>query len=297
MEGSRVNKGDVLVSLKHPKFIQLQQEYQQAEIQHNLLQQEVERQQILSDSNVTAKKQFQQTKAEFETIRSQKNALAEKLKLTGINPDQVMDGNIQSTIYLRSPISGVVTKVSGFKGQSVLPQQSIMEVINNDHTYLELSVFEKNIGKIQPGQNIMFNISSFDNNTTYTAKVSSVGSSLDLTSRTITVNGQFIPQPTLIPGLYVEAEIYADPKAVLVLPEEAVIFDQNATFVFVRESKLNDLGSGSYQIIFTKVQVETGRSNKGMIEILEANGISPDVEIVIQGANYLKSEMGKGEED
>lgn len=296
MEGEKVNQGDVLVSLKHPNFIQLQQEYLQAQSQYNFLLKEHDRQQLLSDSNVTAKKKLQQTESDLQSIEALKNSLSEKLKLIGINPENVVEGNIRSTVYLRSPISGVVTKVTGFKGQSILPQQAIMEVINNKGAYLELNVFEKNLGKIKANQVISFKVSSFDNSPTYSAKISSVGSSLDLTSRTIKVIAHFDANSVLIPGLYIEADIYAQPIAVSTLPEEAIIFDQDDSFIFIQSPIGND-ATDQNEVVFTKVKVELGRSDNGRIEIIANQSIDSSDQIVTKGANYLKSEMNKSEGD
>lgn len=296
MEGEKVNQGDVLVSLKHPNFIQLQQEYLQAQSQYNFLLKEHDRQQLLSDSNVTAKKKLQQTESDLQSIEALKNSLSEKLKLIGINPENLVERNIRSTVYLRSPISGVVTKVTGFKGQSILPQQSIMEVINNKGAYLELNVFEKNLGKIKANQVISFKVSSIDNSPTYSAKISSVGSSLDLTSRTIKVIAHFDANPVLIPGLYIEADIYAQPIAVSTLPEEAIIFDQDDSFIFIQSPIGND-ATDQNEVVFTKVKVELGRSDNGRIEIIANQSIDSSDQIVTKGANYLKSEMNKSEGD
>lgn len=296
MEGEKVNKGDVLVSLKHPNFIQLQQEYLQAQSQYNFLLKELDRQQLLSDSNVTAMKKLQQAESDLQSMEALKNSLSEKLKLIGVNPENVVEGNIQSTVYLRSPISGVVTKVTGFKGQSILPQQSIMEVINNKGAYLELNVFEKNLGKIKANQMISFKVSSIDNSPTYSAKISSVGSSLDLTSRTIKVIAHFDANSVLIPGLYIEADIYAQPIAVSTLPEEAIILDQDDSFIFIQSPPIQDSTTND-EVVFTKVKVKTGRSNKGKIQIMNEASIAFNSQIVIKGANYLKSEMSKGEGD
>lgn len=296
IEGEKVNQGDVLVSLKHPNFIQLQQEYLQAQSQYNFLLKELDRQQLLSDSNVTAMKKLQQAESDLQSMEALKNSLSEKLKLIGVNPENVVEGNIQSTVYLRSPISGVVTKVTGFKGQSILPQQSIMEVINNKGAYLELNVFEKNLGKIKANQMISFKVSSIDNSPTYSAKISSVGSSLDLTSRTIKVIAHFDANSVLIPGLYIEADIYAQPIAVSTLPEEAIILDQDDSFIFIQSPPLKDSTSPD-EVVFTKVKVKTGRSNKGKIQIMNEASIAFNSQIVIKGANYLKSEMSKGEGD
>ncbi len=296
IEGEKVNQGDVLVSLKHPNFIQLQQEYLQAQSQYNFLLKELDRQQLLSDSNVTAMKKLQQAESDLQSMEALKNSLSEKLKLIGINPENVVQGNIQSTVYLRSPISGVVTKVTGFKGQSILPQQSIMEVINNKGAYLELNVFEKNLGKIKANQMISFKVSSIDNSPTYSAKIFSVGSSLDLTSRTIKVIAHFDANPVLIPGLYIEADIYAQPIAVSTLPEEAIIFDQDDSFIFIQSPPIKD-STTSNEVVFTKVKIKTGKSNQGKIQIMNEASIDFNSKIVIKGANYLKSEMNKGEGD
>jgi membrane fusion protein, heavy metal efflux system len=296
MEGEKVNKGDVLVSLKHPNFIQLQQEYLQAQSEYNFLLKELDRQQLLSDSNVTAKKKLQQTESDLQSIEALKNSLSEKLKLVGINPEKVVQGNIQSIVYLRSPISGVVTKVTGFKGLSILPQQSIMEVINNKGAYLELNVFEKNLGKVKANQMITFKVSSIDNSPTYSAKISSVGSSLDLTSRSIKVIAHFDANPVLIPGLYIEAAINAQPIAVSTLPEEAIIFDQNDTFIFIQSPTKKDSNTQD-DVVFTKIKIKTGRSNNGKIQIINEASIDLNSKIVIKGANYLKSEMSRGKGD
>jgi cobalt-zinc-cadmium efflux system membrane fusion protein len=296
MEGEKVNQGDILVSLKHPNFIQLQQEYLQAQSQYAFLLKELDRQQILSNSNVTAEKKLQQTKTDLESIKALQNSLAEKLKLIGLSPEKVIQGNIQSIIYLRSPIAGVVTKVTGFKGQSILPQQPIMEVINNKNAYLALNVFEKNLGKIKENQLVSFHVSSFDNSPTYSAQISSVGSSLDLISRSIKVIAHFDAIPILIPGLYAEADIYAQPISVLTLPEEAIIFDQDDSYIFIQSASPTD-STNQDETIFTKTKVSTGRSNKGQVQIIEAVEMDVNSKIVIKGANYLKSEMGKGEGD
>ncbi len=296
MEGEKVNQGDVLVSLKHPNFIQLQQEYLQAQSQYNFLLKELDRQQLLSDSNVTAMKKLQQAESDLQSMVALKNSLSEKLKLMGINPENVVQGKIQSTVYLRSPISGVVTKVTGFKGQSILPQQSIMEVINNKGAYLELNVFEKNLGKIKANQMISFKVSSTDNSPTYSAKISSVGSSLDLTSRTIKVIAHFDANPVLIPGLYIEADIYSQPIAVSTLPEEAIIFDQDDSFIFIQSLPIQDSTTND-EVVFTKVKINIGRSNQGQVQIKNESSIDFNSQIVVKGANYLKSEMNKGEGD
>ncbi len=296
MEGQKVKRGDILVALQHPNFIRFQQEYQQVYSQFEYLQKELERQKILRDSLVTAEKKYQQTLSDFEIVRSQNNALAEKLKLIGINPAQVAEGTVQSIVYIRAPFNGIVTNVNGYKGQSVLPEKPIMEIMNVQKAYLKLNVFETNIGKVEQGQKVSFAVSSLDSSRVYSARISSVGRSLDLASRTIRVNTEFSWQPKLIPGLYVEAQIHVHPRAAWVLPEEAVILEQDSSYVFVQLSDtLNE--NSSNEVAFRKTLVKTGLRNSGLVQIKEEGTLERNSSIVIQGANYLKSEMNKGEGD
>ena len=296
LEGQRVKRGQILVSLKHPTFIQMQQEYQQAVSQLTFLQQELERQKTLSAANVSAQKQYQQTKADFGNMRSQSNSLAEKLKMIGINPQSVTDGPIQPIVYLRAPFAGVVAEVTAYKGQSVLPQQPILEVLNIKETYLELNVFEQHINKIVPAQTMTFTVSSFENSPKYEAKITSVGSSLDLTSRTITVIAQFNHQPKLIPGLYVEAQIRTDPRDFYTIPEEALIMGGDSTFIFIESPEPQSTKTVNEKI-YDKTPVDVLRISQRKAAIKMNKDVTKNSIIVIRGANYLKSEMTKGEGD
>lgn len=296
LEGQRVKRGQILVSLKHPTFIQMQQEYQQAVSQLTFLQQELERQKTLSAANVSAQKQYQQTKADFGNMRSQSNSLAEKLKMIGINPQSVTDGPIQPIVYLRAPFAGVVAEVTAYKGQSVLPQQPILEVLNIKETYLELNVFEQHINKIVPAQTMTFTVSSFENSPKYEAKITSVGSSLDLTSRTITVIAQFNHQPKLIPGLYVEAQIRTDPRDFYTIPEEALIMGGDSTFIFIESPEPQSTKTVNEKI-YDKTPVDVLRISQRKAAIKMNKDVTKNSRIVIRGANYLKSEMTKGEGD
>lgn len=296
LEGQQVKKGQILVALKHPTFIQMQQEYQQAVSQLNFLEQELDRQKTLSEANVSAKKKYQQTRADFDKMSAQRNALAQKLKMIGIEPSSIAKGSMQSIVYLRAPFSGKVANVKAFKGQSVMPQQSILEILNPKDALLELKVFEKHINKIAAEQALTFTVSSFSNSPVYSAKITSVGTSLDLTSRTITVIAKYSHQPELIPGLYVEVIINANPESYYTVPEEALIRDKDSTFVFIEKSEIKNYEQDK-AILFDKIPVEVLRTDQGKIAITLNDRIHKNSKIVMSGANYLKSEMSKGEGD
>ena len=60
--GDEVKKGEVLVKLKNPDFIQFQQNYVEALSQYDYLQSEFQRKQNLFEEQIIAEKVFQATK-------------------------------------------------------------------------------------------------------------------------------------------------------------------------------------------------------------------------------------------
>ena len=102
---------------------------------------------------------------------------------------QVEKGNISSTSSIFAPISGSITKINVTKGTYVSPASPILEIIDNTHIHLELSVFEKDIMKIKKGQPIQFQIPEASSDT-FDAEVYLVGTSIG-ENRTIKVHGAF----------------------------------------------------------------------------------------------------------
>lgn len=289
LEGAHVKKGQTLVVLKHPSYIQLQQDYLQAVSQFTFLEQELKRQKTLTEAKVSAEKTFQKTESEFNATRAEVNALKEKLRFLGISPDKVLSGNIQSMVYLTAPFDGIVTKLNAHKGKLVTPQDVIMVVINREHMHVELQVFQGDIPKVKEGQKILFTVPAFENGGTYEGEVSLVGKSLDLETKTIRVHGHFEEEDILIPGLYVEAQIVTESLLRRALPEDAVIRDQGKFYYFTQS------GQQGQTLLFQKVEIQPGISDLGFTEIVSYENMRDTTSIVTEGAYYLKSEMSKGE--
>ena len=167
LEGAEVKKGQTLVVLKHPSYIQLQQDYLQAASRLSFLEQELKRQRTLSEAKVSAEKTLQKTESEYNATKAEVNALKEKLRFLGISSDNVLQGTIQSMVYLPAPFSGTVTKLNAHKGKLVSPQDVIMEIIDREHMHVELQVFQRDIPKVKEGQKILFKIPAFENGKVY----------------------------------------------------------------------------------------------------------------------------------
>src|SRR5690606_30151658 len=114
------------------------------------------------------------------------NGLRMQLVMLNISPEKVEAGDVTSSVTIFSPISGSITQVNVTKGSYVAPATPIIEIVDNDHIHIELSVFEKDIMKVKKGQKIDFKVPEASPDT-FVAEVYLVGTSIGK-ERTIMVH-------------------------------------------------------------------------------------------------------------
>ncbi|UKM65846.1 efflux RND transporter periplasmic adaptor subunit [Flavobacteriaceae bacterium GSB9] len=261
--GDQVKKGQVLVSLENPEFVELQQQYLEVAEKLTYLKAEYSRQKTLFDENITSQKNFLQAESVYKSSLAHYNGLRKKLNMLNINPSKVEKGNITETINLYSPIDGSISKVNISNGMPVSPADVIMEIVDTDHIHLELSVFEKDILNIKKGQKILFKIPEATNKT-FKAEVHLVGTNIDENSRTVKVHGHILneAEANFIVGMFVEANILTESRKRSGIPKEAIHENDGNNFALVLKKKKND---GFY---FEKVKLELGAQTETHIEVI-----------------------------
>jgi cobalt-zinc-cadmium efflux system membrane fusion protein len=282
--GDAVKKGQLVVSLENPSYVEIQQNYLEVSEQLTYLKSEFERQKTLFEENITSQKNYLKAQSTYKSNLAHHNGLKQKLKMMNINPESVEKGIITSTINLYAPISGSVSKVNVSNGTFVSASSQIIEIINTDHTHLELSVFEKDVLDIKKGQLIEFTIPE-SSATVFKAEVHLVGTSIDETNRTIKVHGHINDenQSHLIMGMFIEANIITEDIISFALPKHAVITSDNSSYALALKNQVNENFS------FEKVNLETGKETENYIEILNADELK-DYKFLINGAFMLLSE-------
>ena len=151
--------------------------------------------------------------------------------MLNISPSNVEKGIITSQASIYAPISGSVTKMNVAKGSYVSPATEILEIVDNEHVHLELTVFEKDILKVKKGQKIQFRIPEASEEA-FNAEVHLVGTSIDNAKRTIKVHGHLEQEDgNFLPGMFVDAMIITDTIKTWSLPEEAIIESEGNHYV------------------------------------------------------------------
>ncbi len=288
LPGMHINKGEVIATMEDREYIQLQQDYLTAKARQEYLESEYHRQKELNAGRAASDKVFQQAEADYKSNRIMISGLAQKLRLIDIEPERLTESNISRTVSVRAPIAGYVSAVNVNVGKYVNPSDVLFELVNPEDIHLVLTVFEKDINALSVGQKLV----AYTNNNPdkrYPCEVILIGKDVG-TDRSIQVHCHFDKYDhSLVPGMYMNAEIETNTGNALVLPEDAVVRHGNKQYVFAV------LPGNKFEM----KEVITGPSENGFTAIDRAEGMDlAQTEVVTKNAyTLLMSLMNKGEEE
>jgi len=329
IEGQNVRKGQVIATVESPEFTRIQQDYLTSKSNLDFLKVEYERQRILSEEEVSAKKIFQKTKADFEVEKARFASLRKQLETMNINPGQ----GAVATVPVVAPISGAITEVNIKIGTNVTPGTPLVSIVDNSKLHVDLLVYEKDLQKVKKGQNVRFVLTNQDN-TEIKGTIFSVGKAFENETKSVAVHADISNEKQqLIPGMYVNALIDVGANTVNALPVEAIVKAEGREFIFILEGvkeegveghdnkENHEHGDGdahkeetphdeqqghkhddghahkesgkSYH--FQRIEVKTGTAQLGYIQVTPVQEIPADAKIVLKGAYYIQSHLLKNE--
>lgn len=286
LPGERVRKGQVLFVLENPDYVQMQQDFLEAQGQLAYLKSDYERQKNLARDSVSSQKKFLKAEADYAVTQARMASLSKKLALMNIKPETLTLDNIRTTIAVHAPISGYVTEVAIAQGTFLTPTQPAVKIVNTDHIHLELNVFEKDLAKLNIGQPIQFRIQEEDSKA-YQATIHLINKTIDPEKRTVGIHGHLVDEKLaqrLNPGMYVEAAIYITSEERWALPKTAIVDVEGRFYALTLESR-SDTG---YTLV--KKEVKTGLSSNDHLEILNTQDFGENTEFLVNGAFNLITE-------
>jgi len=287
LPGMHVKKGEVLATMEDQQYIQLQQEYLTVKSKLSYAENEYNRQKELNQSKASSDKVFQQTEMDYKTQRISLSALAEKLRLININPDNLNESNLSRSINVYSSIDGFVSKVNVNIGKYVNPSDVLFELINPEDIHLNLAVFEKDLDKLSIGQKLL----AFNNNQPdkkHPCEIILISQDLSA-DRSADVHCHFEDyDKTLLPGMYMNAEVEIKLQNALSINEDAIVSHEGKDYVFVEK------GNRQFEI----VEVKKGVTENGFSEITTLDGKDMlNASIVTKGAYALLMQLKNKSEE
>lgn len=288
LPGNSVTKGQVLAVIDNQEFVDVQQSYLEAKNRLTFAEADFKRHTDLFKNDVYSEQNVQQVTVEYKNLKALVKSLEQKLILIGINPDQLREDNISSTVNLLSPITGFLKAVNINIGKYVSPTEVLFEIVNNDKLFLELTLFEKDADKVIRGQNVKFYINN--ETETHEAVITQTGKSVGQ-DRTFMVYANVSSVcKNLLPGMYVNALISESGTKVTALPTDAVVSFDDKDYIFAFERNKEEAGKAFTE--YRMVEVKKGVSGSGYTEITLPDGFNMvTAKIVTKGAYSLLSAM------
>ncbi len=275
LPGMHIRKGEVIAIMEDQQYIQLQQDYLTAKAKQDYLESEYLRQKELNQNKASSDKTFQLAAAEYKSNKILISGLQQKLQLIGINPDRLHEGSISRTINVHAPIDGFVSAVNVNIGKYVTPSDVLFELVNPTDVHLALAIFEKDIDALYIGQKLV----AYTNNNPdkkYPCEIILIGKDVSA-ERTLQVHCHFEKYDhTLVPGMYMNAEIALGNANAFVLPEDAVVRYGNKQYIFLANA------GNQYEM----KEVQTGAAENGVIAISKAEGVDLKTQKVVTRNAY-----------
>lgn len=305
IEGQKVSKGQVLVTVENQELLQLQQEYLTAKGGFSFVYAEYNRQMQLKAANAGTGKAHQLAEANYNAERSKIKALERQLQQYGISASRVAEGNIVTQVPVTAPINGTIGKITVETGSYAQPGVSIMDIVDNSKIHADLIVFEKDLSKIEVGQKVDFQLTN-QKNEQIEGEIYGINKSFENDSKGVVVHAVIKkPGANLIPGMYVTGLIGIGTTVSAAVPIDAVVRAEGKEFIFIVDETAEEAhkkehldenkhkGSDDHKeektVHFKKVELKTGVSELGYIQITPLEKLPADVKLVIKGAFYLQS--------
>ncbi|MGB3487082.1 MAG: efflux RND transporter periplasmic adaptor subunit [Xanthobacteraceae bacterium] len=179
------------------------------------------------------------------------------------------------TIEWSAPRDGIVLERNAIEGMRAQPGDVLFRVADTSMVWALVDVAERDLGAVRVEQSVTVRARSFPGRT-FSGKIGVIYPQVNRETRTARVRVELAnPDLTLLPDMYVDAEIdTGNPTPVLAIPESAVL-DTGA-----RQSVLVDKGEGRFE----PREVKLGQRGNGYVEVRE--GLH-DGDPVVVSANFL----------
>lgn len=208
-----------------------------------------------------------------------------RLRLLGVPSAQIEQilqrEQLQDTVTLSAPVSGIVTEKFVNQGAYVSTGQPLFTVLALDKLWLELAAFESQLPLLQVGQQVEVSVKALPG-ATLSGRIELIEPELNIANRNARVRVLLAnPDGRLKPGMLAQASIQAEVAETLLVPASAVLFTGKQSLLYVQP----DPAEPRYE----PRQVELGLRLGEEYQIL--SGVSAGELVVTQGAFRLDSEL------
>jgi cobalt-zinc-cadmium efflux system membrane fusion protein len=281
--GSRVKKGQPLVSIRSLQLDQLVEEYLVSKAQADVAENTFRRTEKLRMDDIVPERKLIEDKGHYLETRARYQHIREKLLNMGLTNEELVgleEGlHEESHRYtLTSPIPGTVVAQHAVRGQGVTPGNELFEVVDTSRVWVFASLPIEQARKFKEGDTGTITPKGGE---PVTAPLTYVAPIADETTRTVQVRFEVAnTRGQLKPREYVDVMLTVNGSPTVAIPTSAVTMPDKVSGVFVaRESE------------FAFAPIEVGREGGGWVEVKQ--GLKVGDRIVTEGVFDLKNVLLK----
>lgn len=275
--GDRVQKGDVLFSLKSREVAAMKAEYQEALKDRELSEKTCRMTRELFSHNATSSIALQQAENDLSKAQTRVNRTSEQLRVLGLDPSAT-DTIGSDPIAVRAPRAGTIVESHLAEGQFVQGDAApLLIVADLSSVWVIADVFERDLQSVRLGQGAEVTTLAYGD-TRFDAQVTYVSDVVDPLSRAVKVRLLAAnPDGRLKPEMFAAVNfMLGEEKRSIVIPERAVMTENGRCSVFVHTADR----------AFDERRVQVESAGHGHMRVL--NGLAVGEEVVAQGSLLLR---------
>ncbi|PWA05803.1 HlyD family efflux transporter periplasmic adaptor subunit [Flavobacterium psychrotolerans] len=209
-------------------------------------------------------------------------AAKQKLLFFGLTNAQIegikTTAEVSPSTTFYSTSSGTISEIMATEGSAVMEGSPIIKLADLNSLWLETQVSVNQSKNLKMGQNAAVSFADYPDKT-INAKVTFINPEINPDSGLLLIRMEIPNQNLLLkPGMQAIAKLSQPNVKGLFIPIDAVIREENASYIWVEKRPG----------VFENLMVETGIETNGMIEI--KSDIDPSKKVVITGAYAINSE-------
>jgi cobalt-zinc-cadmium efflux system membrane fusion protein len=271
-----VRAGSLMATIENTDFIEMQQEYLEAQNNFDFYKEEFTRQGDLTVENATSIKKMQIARRDYQSAELKYHAVALQLKILGINPDSINPEKILAVLPVAAPRSGILTEIFIQSGSYVEQGTLLFGLAAKQNLSIRILVPERSYHMIQPGQAVICH-PLYDSLAIINATIRTVVPRVDPVDKTVTVFADISNSTTdYIEGMNLSVNIYTGTDTSCMISSSALLKDHSGNFLIVKEQ-------GSYR----KLYVKQGNTHNGHTEIFDVPAHLSD-SVVVSGHKQLR---------
>ena len=240
-EGQDVVRGQVLAEIHSTGLNEAQLEFLKALSQKRVAERAVERARRLLEADVIGSAEVQRREAELAQATAEFDAARDELLLLGMPPSAVGElersRQLRSVTQITSTKDGTVFRRRVSVGQVVQPADTLFDIADLRQLWVVADVPEQDAGFLRVGQQATIEIPALAG-LGASGQLSFVSAFVNPETRTVTVRMN-LPNPDrkFKPAMLALMHIHGHPQQRLTVPEEAVVREGEAEYIFVAESE------------------------------------------------------------